>query len=530
MAQEVNSNLTFEETLSRLEAERRLDPAVIRTADYLMAATLLDDEKEVLQNAVFLLKKENPRELYFNFIKDCFQQFKNAEKSSKYKYARQLDDVAIMGLGVRQEDMGLISTSKGMFEVVTEPDWDKIKECVDKNIYGDFFIEEYNVPSDNILWGNDFPLRMSACDASQHRGKLKAPFNKTWATPIVVNNSAGTIKEQKNDKSNWRYVAVPKDTREYENWVIIGPDDYADLDDSDYEWAAKSSMDVGQFFVEETFIFKYGGLTQKPDVHFRDGRIFPQDKLMNCTIENRHGQLTREAIYRMVSTVRTARELKILYCGVAKQVQLKVYSTVINWYITQVMGQTKWNPTGKVISDTEIMRNILCQKEFTPSFEKIYVTCPITRSFETVSNLNRRSQKQMQNDLERLGKVYHSRDITALDIAKEALKTEVVLFFAGHLCTDEHYIPRYEFVKPSDCENEDIKTLVKKVLSALRLASFSVDEDHLRELEEPITTLVPTPILVAHDLSKQMGEELASNFAQRAMAEFIKRLKDKRGS
>ena len=46
MDREINNNLTFEETLSRLEAEQRLDPAVIRTADYLMAASLLDDEKK----------------------------------------------------------------------------------------------------------------------------------------------------------------------------------------------------------------------------------------------------------------------------------------------------------------------------------------------------------------------------------------------------------------------------------------------------------------------------------------------------
>ena len=141
--------------------------------------------------------KEDPRELYFAFLKECFERFKNAKGAEQYKYARQLDDVAIMGLGVWQEDMGLISKSKGMFEVATEPDWDMIKYTINKVIYGDYFIEEYNVPKDNILWGTDFPLRMSACDASQHRGKLKVPFNKTWATPIIVNNSAGTIKEQK---------------------------------------------------------------------------------------------------------------------------------------------------------------------------------------------------------------------------------------------------------------------------------------------------------------------------------------------
>lgn len=522
---------TFEETLSRLEAERRFDPAVIRAADYLVCASLLDEEKDILQTAVNNFKKENPRELYLAFLKDCVQALKAADKAHQYRFAKQLNDVAIMGLGIWQEDIGLISSGHESLRISGDPNWTVIKEHIDQTVFGEYFIEEYNVPPDTALWGNEFPLRMSACDASQHRGKLKVPFNKTWATPIVVNNSAGTIKERQGEKPKWKHVAVPKDTREYEDWVIIGPDDYAEMDEGDYEWAAKSSMDVGEFFVEETFIFKHGGLSQKPDVHFRDGRVFPQDHLMNCKIENRHGQLTREAIYRMVTTVRTADELKILYCGVAKQVQLKVYSTLINWYVTKIMGKSKWNPTNQIISDSEIIRNILFLRDFSAStFDKIYLICPILRRFETASNLNRRTRKQVQNDLDNLNRVYHSRDITARDIVQEALKIGVIMFFAGHSRSDELYIPRYEFVMPSKYSSKDLKTLINKTLSALRLATFDADEDHLWGLEEPIKTLIPMPILVAHDLSKKMGEELASNFTQRTMAEFIKKLREKKAS
>jgi hypothetical protein len=104
------------------------------------------------------------------------------------------------------------------------------------------------------------------------------------------------------------------------------------------------------------------------------------------------------------------------------------------------------------------------------------------------------------------------------------------MFFAGHSRTDELYIPRYEFVPPLGFSDEGLQNVVYKVLSALRLATFDVDEDHLWGLEEPIRTLIPMPILIAHDLSKKMGEELASNFTQRATAEFIRRLKEKRAS
>lgn len=290
-------------------------------------------------------------------------------------------------------------------------------------------------------------------------------------------------------------------------------------------------MDVGELFVEETFIFKHGGMSLKPDVHFRDGRIFPQDHLMHCKIENRHGQLTREAIFRMTTAFRTAKDLRILYCGVAKQVQLRIYSFVIDWYIKKIMGKANWNPTGQILSDSEIIRNLIYKSDFDgKNFNGIYITCPILRRFETASNLNRRTRKQVMNDLDSLSGVFHSRDITARDIADEALKIGVVMFFAGHTRTDELYIPRYEYAVSLDrCQSENKKNTITKILSALRLASFDVDEDHLWGLEEPMMTLVPTPILIAHDLSKKWGEELASSFSQRVTAEFIKRLREKRG-
>lgn len=523
--------LSFEETLSRLEAEMRIDPTVIRTADYLVTASLLDEEKDVLQQAKNQLMRENPRELYFAYLKDIVTGLKETDRINQYKFARQINDVAIMGLGIWQEDLGLSSAGKEAIKISGEPNWTSIKEWIGQSVFGKYFIEEYSVPPDNELWGNDFPLRMSACDASQHRFKLRVPFNKTWATPVIVNNSAGTIKERQGTEPKWKYIAVPKDTREYEDWVILGPDDYSSMEEGHYEWAAKSSMDVGELFVEETFIFKHGGFSLKPDVHFRDGRIFPQDHLMNCKIENRHGQLTREAIFRMTTAFRTAKELKILYCGVAKQVQLRIYSLIIDWYIRKIMGKANWNPTGQILNDSEMIRNLIYRSDFDgKTFDKIYVTCPILRRFETASNLNRRTRKQVMNDLDSLSGIFHSRDITARDIADEALKIGVVMFFVGHTKTDELYIPRYEFAVSLDrytLGNE--KNTITKILSALRLASFDVDEDHLWGREESIMTLVPTPILIAHDLSKKWGEELASSFSQRVTAEFIKRLREKRG-
>ena len=535
MEEKVNfDELSFDEKLSRLEAETRVDPIISRTADFLFRASLFDKEREILEEATKKLMNENPRELYLAFLKDCVEVLRSkptAEPAQQFRLLKYMEGVAIAGLGIWQEDLGITNAGQDNIRVTSEPKWDIIKEHIAETIFGNYFFEEISVPIDTKLWGTEFPLRMSSCDASKHRFRLKVPFRKTIASPVVVNNSGGTIKSKIEGKSDWKHVVVPRDTRDYENWVIIGPDDYAEMEEGDYEWATKSSMDVGQFFIEETFIFKHGGMTNKPDVHFRDGRIFPQDKLMNCTLTNRHGSLTREAMYRMATTCRTANELKILFAGVAKQVELRVYSTIINWYIIRQMGydKKKWNPTGHIVSDSEMIRHMLYTLYFNATtFSKILITCPIKRRFHTASNLNRRTKKQVENDLNRLNLIYHTRDLSAREIVNEALKVDVMMFFAGHSTTNEIYFPRYEFLINQN-NTKDIYATVNKILSALRLASFDIDEDHLRGLEEPIKTLVPAPLLIAHDISKRMGEELSANFAQRTIQEFIKRWRENGG-
>lgn len=518
------STVVFEEILSRAQAERRLEPSITSTAEVLVSASYFDERKDVVLEAREKLKKEDPRNLYLECIQDLVKLVKEEKKSKKYIWASRLNDLALQGLGIKIDDLAFRGINyKDIFS--GEPDWSKIKDHINKTVLGDYFIEEITVPPDIELWGEEFPLRISACDASQHRFKLRNPLNVNFSSPIVVNNSAGIIKERGPEKPKWSHIAVPKNTQDFEDWVIVGFKDYTDLNENDYEWATKAAMDVGQFYVEETYIFPYGGLKFKPDIHLRDGRIFPQDHAMNCKLQNRHGELTREAIYRMTTALRKARELGITFCGVSKQVKLKVYSTIVDWYIKQKMGEDNWNITEHILSDTEVMRRFLYNGAFNGStFNEIYITCPILRDFYTTSNLNRRTDKQVINDLDSLNSVYHSRHLTARDIVDEALKYKIAMFFAGHSKTPEFYCPRYEFVY-YDNSNE-VKHEIVKVLSALRLASFDVDEEHLWGLEEPICTLVPTPTLIAHDLSKKMGEELAMDWTAKAYAEFVK-LKNK---
>jgi len=513
------TSITYEEVLTRAQVERLIDPSITQTANALLSASYYEEEKTILNDVRERLTKEDPRELYLKCIKYLVDKIRNTQDPSKYFYVEQLDSLAIRGLGIKIDDLEYIgSSSKSIFKA--EPKWDNIKKHIESVVLGKSFIEKISVPDDKDLWGVEFPLRISSCDASQHRYKLRIPFfRRHFSTPIVINNAAGIIKEKKTDNPQWINIVVPKNTQDFENWVVVGYDDYTNLPDNDYEWATKSAMDVGQFFVEEVYILPYGGAAKKPDIHLRDGRIFPQDHALNCKITNRHGLLTREAIWRMTTTLNKAKELGVRFCGLSKNVELKIFSTVIDWYIREEMKQSNWNPTLHIPSDTEVMRHILCNENFEGTFKEIYVTCKIIRSFYTTSNLNSRTDKQVLNDLDSLKSIMHNRGLSAKQIVESALKFKVAMFFAGHTNNAEYHIPRYEFAI-YDEDYQNIDEIVIRILSAVRLASLQIDQDHLRDMEDPI--LLPVPLALAHDLSKKMGEVISRDWISRTYAEFIK--------
>ena len=122
MEEKINfEELSFDEKLSRLEAETRVDPIIIKTADFLFRASLFDQEKHVLQEATKRLLKENPRELYLAFLKDCIEALKNTEKSQQFRFLKYIEGVAIAGLGIWQEDLGITNAGQDNIRVTSQP-------------------------------------------------------------------------------------------------------------------------------------------------------------------------------------------------------------------------------------------------------------------------------------------------------------------------------------------------------------------------------------------------------------------------
>jgi hypothetical protein len=57
--------------------------------------------RKILNETKIRLRQEDPGELYLVFLQDCFKNLKTADKAHHYKFAKQINDVAIIGPGIR---------------------------------------------------------------------------------------------------------------------------------------------------------------------------------------------------------------------------------------------------------------------------------------------------------------------------------------------------------------------------------------------------------------------------------------------
>src|SRR5690606_28651814 len=121
------------------------------------------------------------------------------------------------------------------------------------------------------------------------------------------------------------------------------------------------AMDVGQYKFDLNFLIKSD---KRPHIIFRDGSIFPQDAYLdNFVIANRRGEFTREAIREMLDCLCYAEKMNLVYCGISKAVQLKMYSAVVDWYIAKNID-SNWDVGGYTLNDGQAMSTLLASPSF----------------------------------------------------------------------------------------------------------------------------------------------------------------------
>lgn len=517
-----NAVLNSSTVVSRDEVEyqRRTDDRsdyspVEQTAEYMRRAVKMEDAWETtIQEARKLLLKVDPRDLYFEFLSDL-RRTVEAGGAQSGKYAKLLESVAFRGLGITADALKIAPPTKGGTRWRVFFDSSAIRQHIYTHIIGEHFLNP--AQADNTSWGQDTIPLIGASDVSQHRSAVPIParFFKR-SVPFVLNNAAGTLFRRKDNSPKYENVFNPKPDENLLRWMLIDPSYQDELEPEDYERCIASAMDVGQYKFDLEFLMKGN---QPPGIIFRDGSLFPQDAYLdNFVIQGRRGEFTREAIRELLNCLLYARELGMIYCGVSKSIQLKVYSAIVDWFIAKEIDHD-WEVGNYTLNDGQAMSILLASPEFVADdLQQVVSTCLIRRSFTTRANLNTRVSPftELEAHYRHYEEMYPEIDIRPFrrlcDIA------HVYTLFIGHSKSPQQQIPRYEFFYSDSLGS--VQQVADRVFAALRYCGLMSDHDHSVMADKPITYLLPSVTQQAHNLSKDVGRYIDSATGQWIMARY----------
>lgn len=270
--------------------------------------------------------------------------------------------------------------SKGGTKWRVHLDADSVERHLDDHVVGEHFLNPVAAYGSE---GEDrFPL-IGASDVSQHRSAVPVParFFKR-SVPFVLNNAAGTLFELRDGDKKYENVFNPRPDETLLRWMLIDPSYQDELEPEDYERCIASAMDVGQYKFDLEYLLKRD--KRAPDIVFRDGSLFPQDAYLdNFVVESKRGDFTREAIRELLGCLLYAQNSGLIYCGVSKNVQLKVYSAVVDWYIERYIDKS-WEIGNYTLNDGQAMSLLLSSPSFVgDDLRQAVSTCLIRRSFTT---------------------------------------------------------------------------------------------------------------------------------------------------
>ncbi|MEM6254275.1 MAG: hypothetical protein AAF821_15260 [Cyanobacteria bacterium P01_D01_bin.156] len=461
------------------------------------------------------LLKQDPRELYLDFLTDLKKTIES-DSTKAPRLSRLLTQVAIRGFGMTYEQIKIHAPRRGGSSWRVEPfDIEAIREHLENHIVGKYFLNQISV--DQTVWNNLIPL-IGSSDVSQHCSAVPIPANFfTRRVPFVLNNAAGTLLKIQEGRSKYEALFNPRPDDELLQWMLIDPSYQEELQPEDYQRCLASAMDVGQYTFDHNFLLNPD--RRPPDIVLRDGSLFPQDAYLdNFVIDNRRGKFTRKAIRELLSCLQASSASNIIYCGVAKSVQLKVYSAAIDWYISKYIDH-QWEAGNYTLNDGQAMTLLLASPEFIGNnLNQTIYTCLIRRSFTTRANLN---TKTNLNNLNSYFNRYESKieiDININPFRQLCNLAHLYMFFMGHSKSPEQRLPRYDFFHHDSLGSPE--TVVHKILASLQYATPDVDEDHSFMSDEPVTYLVPGVTLQAHNFSKDVGECITEQTEDRIMARY----------
>ena len=494
------------------------DP-VGRSADYAHRVVRTEKSWETtIRTARQELLEKDARELYLDFLLDLKCRIEQGT-SGAVTLANLLRAVAIRGLGMTREQVRIHEPRRGGTRWQIELDTSAIAAHLESHIVGSHFLNWMALDGD---MEEDNNLLIGGSDVSQHRSAVPIParFFKRSA-PFVLNNAAGTVFRKQGSRVKYDNLFNPKPDEALLRWMLIDPSYQDELEPEDYARCVASAMDVGHYKFDHDYLMD--SEKRPPSTIFRDGSLFPQDAYLdNFVIENKRGEFTREAIRGLFKCLNYAKARGIIYCGISKSVQLKVYSAIVDWFIERCVDKD-WGFGSYTLNDGQQMSLLLAEPSFGSGENSHAIsTCLIKRSFTTRANLNTRA------DLSDLHSYFQHQQNQNPDIDIALFQqlcniAHLYMFFIGHSKSPQLQLPRYEFFY--DPSLGSVAAVTQRILAAVWSCGLMNDEDHSFMADRPVTYLIPSVTQQAHYLSKDVGRSIDRATGQLIMARYTRLLR-----
>ena len=511
--------LDFEQVLSGAQVASRetYDPEMAydpvgQTADY--ARRIVEFERQwstTIRKARDLLLQADARQLYFDFLQDVLARVE-ANGFKARQYADLVRSVAHNGLGMSNHQIRADPPGPGGSGYRTHFNAAAVAEHLERHIVGPNFLNvvEAELPEGTVI---------GASDVSQHVSRIPLParfFKKS--VPFVLNNAAGSLFTCDGGTNAYEPLFNPRPDEHLLRWMLIDPSYEIDLDEENYRRCLGSSMDVGHYHFDHQFLLN--GSRRIPGLILRDGSLLPQDAYLdNFAIPNRRGDFVREAVRRLVDCLLVAKEYGVVYAGVVKRVNLRVFSAPLEWFIQRHVDAT-WEVGAFQLTDGEAMSFLLPSPDFkADGLDRVVGSCLIRRSFTTRATLN---VKVAPGDLPRRLADFQ-RDHQDFDLKPYERLCDLGQFwmcFLGHSPAPQQRLPRYEFFAAPML---DAAQVPRRILGGLRRCSLAVDTDHSFMTPgdaEETHYLIPQVTQEAHRLSKQVGRHIDSLTGRYIMSRF----------
>lgn len=569
----------------------------------------VEHQRTTLQRTAQALTTENAVDLFFLWIEDLIDSldadlaiYQHREPDGQLVFAdtnlegrirsqcERLRNILYRYLSIPHEvvDLPLWEGIRGLRQTGTfARNMEKLKEVLHLRVFGvgeaKTVIGLVTVPHPRIASAKD-ELLVSGSDGSFHAGTLglrtAQGYIEDESSVVTFNNSVAFVRSSerlklhRGDKQFVHSAPLTRQTMDdptYKGMVLV-PFMFPMLTESEYEHMTRTATDVVQMRVDDEVTngtardVATGEEVPKPRVHIRDGTITPQDRGFNHYIlMNPYGEITREGIRRsrnILQRIVTARKAPQVYAGAVKATQIRLFSHLINWYITRGSKLTKgeaidatWDISrADYIADTKAMTVLLSTLEPRRERDGFWLSCVIIRQFPSLTDFYdthlpdgegwleflQQKRRRALEDYEQYPGVlpYHallSEDELYEDSYLYMLETaDYASFYIGHTSGEPApQIPRYEFLcslrntKTGEQAEHVVRYNLEQLVTALLVCDFSLDRDHNFLSKLSLVKLIPSVVYRAHEFAKHLGKKLESEFKSIVVARLAERRKQR---